>query len=425
MCVFGATMLCCFCFFIVLVVFVVILLVVMYSFGHMNPQNVINGICSKYSAVQRDRLPSEILQSADHLLDKKMGFELTDDVTDNETMADHLQFSMFLEEFEYGGHNMLIPYTPVILEMLSFTEKIESKQDWFSSSFLAFEGGYRIRLMARINGDNTHVSVYLQLLKGPYDEILQQSGHFPMYGYFIVELLHKAIDISHHIRVINPDGRSCSDCTNRVTENIGSRWLGISNFASIKSINNHYLNNDSLQFKVIYTKYSCYSKALVFCKHDIFIILMVAVIDTIMVYPLLTLVEFIAFCIQEFNILNPRCINFSFGSINKFLKAKHKAIRDMWYVAFSSTFWLSVRYHAVSVVEIIFLSVGEFMFWDVHMATTADNVLLIHQALERFRIVVVFSLIVSQYLMSWGGKIVMINPFWLHIVISSLVASDY
>ena len=35
----------------------------------------------------------------------------------------------------------------------------------------------------------THVSVYLHLMKGPYDDKLEQSGHWPLSGTFTVELL--------------------------------------------------------------------------------------------------------------------------------------------------------------------------------------------------------------------------------------------
>ena len=35
----------------------------------------------------------------------------------------------------------------------------------------------------------THVSVYLHLMKGPYNDKLEQSGHWPLSVTFTVELL--------------------------------------------------------------------------------------------------------------------------------------------------------------------------------------------------------------------------------------------
>ena len=35
------------------------------------------------------------------------------------------------------------------------------------------------------DGEGTHVSVFLYLLKGPHDDKLEQSGHWPLRGTFI------------------------------------------------------------------------------------------------------------------------------------------------------------------------------------------------------------------------------------------------
>ena len=63
MCVFGATLLFCFCFFMVLVVTAVVLATIMYYTWHMDTQDMINEISLQLSAIQRDCLPSEISQS--------------------------------------------------------------------------------------------------------------------------------------------------------------------------------------------------------------------------------------------------------------------------------------------------------------------------------------------------------------------------
>ena len=45
-------------------------------------------------------------------------------------------------------------------------------------------------------GEGTQVSVYLYLMKGPYDNELEQSGHWPLRGSFTIKLLHKFNDFS-------------------------------------------------------------------------------------------------------------------------------------------------------------------------------------------------------------------------------------
>ena len=53
---------------------------------------------------------------------------------------------------------------------------------------------------------------------------------------------------------------------------------------------------------------------------------------------------------------------------------------------------------AILVAEMIPMAIGEFMLWD---ATTAmDTVLLASKAVNRLRILALFSLIVNQYVMS-------------------------
>ena len=96
--------------------------------------------------------------------------------------------------------------TPTIVKMSSFTKKLKNKEQWHSSSFFAFEGGYQMYLNVNAAGDGkgegTHVSVYLYLMKGPHDDELEQSGHWPLRGTFTIELLNQLNDSDHHICVV-------------------------------------------------------------------------------------------------------------------------------------------------------------------------------------------------------------------------------
>jgi len=75
---------------------------------------------------------------------------------------------------------------PVIVTLSNFTEKKEKKDHWFSDPFFAFTGGYKMCLSICSNGinsgENTHVSIFLHLMKGTYDDGLQQSSYWPLRG---------------------------------------------------------------------------------------------------------------------------------------------------------------------------------------------------------------------------------------------------
>ena len=58
------------------------------------------------------------------------------------------------------------------------------------------------------------MSVYVNLMKGPYDDELQQAGLWPMRGTFTLELYSSY----YPERVITPDYSLCELCTFRVRE---------------------------------------------------------------------------------------------------------------------------------------------------------------------------------------------------------------
>ena len=153
--------------------------------------------------------------------------------------------------------------TPTILRMSSYTTKLKDKEDWHSSPFFAFEGGYQMCLnvipAGSGKGEGTHVSVYLYLMKGPHDDELEQSGHWPLRGTFIIELLNQFNDSDHHIYMVQFHHLQCSKCTERVTGIIqASADSGIGNpqFISHETLLHHrndgYHKNDLLIFRISY-----------------------------------------------------------------------------------------------------------------------------------------------------------------------------
>ena len=74
----------------------------------------------------------------------------------------------------------------------------------------------KVRVGGYDDGEGTIVSVYLCLMKVPYDDKLEQSGHWPLRGTFTIELLNQLNDSDHYSRMIQFHHHCCSECTNRV-----------------------------------------------------------------------------------------------------------------------------------------------------------------------------------------------------------------
>ena len=161
--------------------------------------------------------------------------------------------------FRISFDDMEPPYyiAPVIFRVSHFSHQLKYKEEWISSSFFAFEGGYQmyLRMYAAGNGDGegTHVSVYLHLMKGPHDDKLEQSGHWPLRGTFTIELLNQLNDSDHYSRMLQFHHHQCSQCTNRVLTGTEATGWGKPQFISNDAVNiNGYHKNDSLIFRTSY-----------------------------------------------------------------------------------------------------------------------------------------------------------------------------
>ncbi|XP_065886940.1 uncharacterized protein [Dysidea avara] len=152
---------------------------------------------------------------------------------------------------------------PVILKMSNFAEKVNNSQIWYSDPFFAFERGYQMVLGLDATGSHdgrgTHMSVYLFLTKGQYDDELEQSGHWPMAGLFSIELLNQHNDSHHHTNVFWFMTKRCSKCTSRVVNGTIATGYGHDRFISLGALNSNtfYHENDNVYFRVSFT--ACYS----------------------------------------------------------------------------------------------------------------------------------------------------------------------
>jgi len=160
---------------------------------------------------------------------------------------------------------MLSSYTPVddiapvVFKMSNFTDKLKCAGPWYSKPFLTFDEGHRMCLVVHVggygDGEGSYLSVYLYLMKGPYDDELEQSGHFPLNKTFKVELLHQLDDHNHFSTYITFNNTACSECTNRVLEGdmAPSGW-GNPQFLPHSIILHHnysdFIKDDNLHFMI-------------------------------------------------------------------------------------------------------------------------------------------------------------------------------
>ena len=88
-------------------------------------------------------------------------------------------------------------------------------------------------------------------MKGPHDDKLAQSGHWPLRGTFTIELLNQLSENYHYSpSVVDVTGRSI----NRVTGNEMVAIESMMKFISHDTLSQHngYLKNDSLHFRISY-----------------------------------------------------------------------------------------------------------------------------------------------------------------------------
>jgi len=153
------------------------------------------------------------------------------------------------------------PYqvAPVTFKVTKFTQWLKNKRSWYSSPFFAFEGGYQMCLKVDVggygDGEGTHVSATLHLMKGPHDDKLEESGDWPLKGTFTIQLLNQLNDSDYYSDKATFMTYLCSNCASRVEENdmaIGWVIQLISHDTLLHHSNSGYVKDDTLYFRVIY-----------------------------------------------------------------------------------------------------------------------------------------------------------------------------
>jgi len=152
----------------------------------------------------------------------------------------------FSEKAWYGDQ-----VAPVILSLPNFTYAMNKYEKWSNNSFLTFIEGYRMCLVVKkktINKDIDTISVSLHLMKGPYDDQLQNAGLWPLSGNFTIELLSQLNDREHYSQTIVLNEDTCRDCVQRVMVGEITKYGYGVKFPSYKM----YLKDNTLYFRVSY-----------------------------------------------------------------------------------------------------------------------------------------------------------------------------
>ena len=152
---------------------------------------------------------------------------------------------------------------PVIFKMSTFNKQQKSNAEWYSNPFYTHNKGYKMCLKvfaAGNDGRGAHLSVFLCLMKDPYDDNLA----WPLRGKFEIVVLNQISDSEHFLMTVTFDDRaSDSTAAGRVTKHDKSIGWGYPEFISNKDLHKttstcQYLKDDCLFFQVmnVCTNYS-------------------------------------------------------------------------------------------------------------------------------------------------------------------------
>ncbi|XP_065900845.1 TNF receptor-associated factor 4-like isoform X1 [Dysidea avara] len=141
---------------------------------------------------------------------------------------------------------------PVIVNITEFSKQVADKVQKNTSCFFSHDKGYKMCLRAYPagNGKGTHLSVYLQLMKGPHDDELT----WPLRGKFEIKLLNQIHGCEHYSRTVTYDDRTEDDTAGRVTVSNTAGW-GYHEFIFNEDLQKvtptcQYLKDDCIFFQV-------------------------------------------------------------------------------------------------------------------------------------------------------------------------------
>ena len=166
----------------------------------------------------------------------------------------HREIELLLARVSIDVQNPLTPAVvpPPDIVMTNFEKHKKAGDEWYSRTFYSHIEGYKMRLCAYANGcddgEATHVSVFVHLVKGKYDDQLK----WPFRGDVTIQLLNQSRDEGHWEMMVPFDDTAGDEYAGRVVgqARASSGW-GYTKFIShteLNTENKDYLKYDCLKF---------------------------------------------------------------------------------------------------------------------------------------------------------------------------------
>ena len=141
---------------------------------------------------------------------------------------------------------------PVTIKLTRFSMLMEEGTNWHSRPFYTGIGGYKMCLSVYANGKDSHVSVFICLLRGEFDSHLK----WPFRGIITIQLLNQLDDMQHHTEISRYTDTTPDANAARVTDGERSRGWGTIKFLPHSELglsvayNCQYLKDDCLIFRI-------------------------------------------------------------------------------------------------------------------------------------------------------------------------------
>ena len=146
-------------------------------------------------------------------------------------------------------------HCPIELTMTDFKRFKQEHDRWFSPSFYTHARGYIIcvEVCACDSAHNTHIGVYVHLMQGKYDHLVE----WPFRGDITIHLLNRLRDKGHHEKTVPFTDETPDEQAGKVTRWVMNKGRGYSEFIPYDELdlnldtNSQYLGNDDcLRFRV-------------------------------------------------------------------------------------------------------------------------------------------------------------------------------
>ena len=177
----------------------------------------------------------------------------------SQELETYLNFQLGCHNWIHGLYSTSIKgeeVCPVIVKVPNFDAKKRSETVWESDAFYTHEKGYKVCLQVIPAGlaraKSTHLSLFLYLMKGPYDSQVK----WPLKGEFELTLMNQLKNEEHHSYTITFTENTPSAVAKRVkSSEVASEGLGRNEFISLKGLSKitatcQYLKNDCIFIRV-------------------------------------------------------------------------------------------------------------------------------------------------------------------------------